>query len=177
MIYSIRFITPASISARKVIVDKISVDEMSELRVTTRRAITGELSHTHRASSRDSHPGQMPNSQLNIRKVIRKLLRLKTCTKMTINSWLQPALADNLSALPPEVILWCLMLARPLNSTGPSRLWVPPLGTVSHLNSTLFRGTSPVRFTSSLKLLFLPGPGLRAPLSSYLEVALYKFHR
>ena len=26
-------------------------------------------------------------------------------------------------------------------------------------------------------LLFLPGPGLGAPLSSYLEVALYKFHR
>src|SRR6218665_4016455 len=26
-------------------------------------------------------------------------------------------------------------------------------------------------------LLFSPGPGLGAPLSSYLEVALYKFHR
>ena len=31
--------------------------------------------------------------------------------------------------------------------------------------------------TSSLKLLFSPGPELGAPLSSYLEVALYKFHR
>ena len=35
----------------------------------------------------------------------------------------------------------------------------------------------PARFTSSLKLLFSPGPGLGAPLSSYLEGALYKFHR
>jgi len=32
-------------------------------------------------------------------------------------------------------------------------------------------------FTSSLKLLFSPGPGLGAPLSSYLEMALYKCHR
>ena len=35
----------------------------------------------------------------------------------------------------------------------------------------------PARFTSCLKLLFSPGPGLGAPLSSYLEGALYKFHR
>ena len=48
---------------------------------------------------------------------------------------------------------------------------------VSHLKSALFHGICPARFTSSLKLLFLPGPGLGAPLSSYLEVALYKFHR
>src|SRR6218665_3188175 len=88
-----------------------------------------------------------------------------------------PALVDNLSALLPEVILWCLMLARPLNSIWPSRLWVTLLGTVSQLNIALFHGICPARFTSSLKLLFSPSPGLGAPLSSYLEVALYKFHR
>src|SRR6218665_2684129 len=46
-----------------------------------------------------------------------------------------------------------------------------------YLKSALFHMICPARFTSSLKFLFLPGPGLRAPLSSYLEVALYKFHR
>src|SRR6218665_3242722 len=86
-------------------------------------------------------------------------------------------LAGNLFALPPEVILWCLMLAQPLNNTRPFRLWVPLFGMVSHLKSALFHGICPARFTSSLKLLFSPGPGLGAPLSSYLEVALYKFHR
>src|SRR6218665_166811 len=55
-----------------------------------------------------------------------------------------------------KVILWGLMLARPLNSIGPSRLWVPLLGTVSHLNSALFHGICPARFTSSLKLSFSP---------------------
>src|SRR6218665_25601 len=54
---------------------------------------------------------------------------------------------------------------------------VLPLGTVSHLKSALFHGICPTRFTSSLKCLLSPGPGLRAPLSSYLEVALYKLHR
>src|SRR6218665_2506657 len=60
---------------------------------------------------------------------------------------------------------------------GPSRLWVPLFGIVSHLKSALFHGICPARFISSLKLLFSPGPGMGAPLSSYLEVALYKFHR
>ena len=68
-------------------------------------------------------------------------------------------------------------LAQPLNSIRPSRLWVPVLGTVSHLNSALFHGICPVCFTSSLKPLFSPGPGLGVPLSSYLEVVLYKFQR
>src|SRR6218665_266092 len=58
-----------------------------------------------------------------------------------------------------------------------STVWVPLLGTVSHLKSALFHGICPARFTSSSKLLFSPRPGLGAPLSSYLEVALYKFHR
>ena len=43
--------------------------------------------------------------------------------------------------------------------------------------SDLFHGICPARFTSSLKLLFSPGPGLGVPLSSYLEVALYKYRR
>src|SRR6218665_2170747 len=51
----------------------------------------------------------------------------------------------------------------------PFRLWVPLFGIVSHLKSALFHGICPARFTSSLKLLFSPGPGLGAPLSSYLE--------
>src|SRR6218665_293814 len=55
---------------------------------------------------------------------------------------------------------------------------VPLLGTVSHLNSALFHGMCPARSISSLTLLFSLGPGLAvaAPLSSYLEVALYKCH-
>ena len=99
-------------------------------------------------------------------------LRLRLLTYWSSSSWV---LADNLSARPPELISWYLTLAWPLNSIGPSRLWVPLLGTVSCLNSALFHGICPVRFTSCLKLLF--SPGLWAPLSSYLEVALYKFLR
>src|SRR6218665_4082166 len=45
------------------------------------------------------------------------------------------------------------------------------------ISQALFHGICPARFTSSLKLLFSPGPGLGAPPSNYLEVALYKFHR
>src|SRR6218665_3225462 len=63
------------------------------------------------------------------------------------------------------------------SSHWPFPLWVPLFGIVSHLKSALFHGICPARFTSSLKLLFSPGPGLGASLSSYLEVALYKFHR
>jgi len=48
---------------------------------------------------------------------------------------------------------------------------------VSHLNSALFHGIWPALFTSSLQLLFSPGPGLGAPLGSYVEMALYKFNR
>ena len=98
-------------------------------------------------------------------------------TYLTSSPLHQRALADNLSALPPEVILWCLVLAQPLHSIGPSRLWAPLLVTVSHMKFALFHGICPARFTSSLKLLFSPGPGLGASLSSYLEVTLYKFHR
>jgi len=109
--------------------------------------------------------------------VWRCVLRIAPTYLLDLFTLHRRALADNLSALPPEVILWYLMLARPLNSIGHSRLWVPLLGTVSHLNSALFLGICPVRFTSSLKPLFSSRPGLVAPLSSYIEVALYKFHR
>src|SRR6218665_2301882 len=67
---------------------------------------------------------------------------------------------------------WCLVFSQLLSNIGSSRLWVPLLGTISHLKSALFHGICPVRFTRSLKLLFSPAPGLGAPLSSYLEVAL-----
>jgi len=109
--------------------------------------------------------------------VWRCVLALRLLTYWTSSSSFRPALAENLSALPPEVTFWSIMLARPLNSIGPSRLWVPLLGTVSHPNSALFHGICPARFTSSLKLLFSHGFGLGAPLSSYLDVALYKLHR
>ena len=45
------------------------------------------------------------------------------------------------------------------------------------LNSALFHGICPARFTSSSKLLFSPERGLGAPLSSYVEMALYEFLR
>jgi|SRR6218665_2524913 len=45
------------------------------------------------------------------------------------------------------------------------------------IDFALFHGIYPVNFTSYSKLLFSPGPGLGEPLSSYLEVVLYKFHR
>jgi len=98
-------------------------------------------------------------------------LALCLVTYLTSSPLHRHVFADNLSALPPEVILWYLMLARLLN-----RLWVHLLVTISHLNSALFLGICSVRFKSSLKPLFLPKPGWERLLSSYLEVALYKFH-
>ena len=108
--------------------------------------------------------------------IVSLALRLLTDTYWNSLTWLRPALAENLFARPPEVILWCLMLAQPLNSIGPSKLWVPLLRTVSHRSEirSLPRDLSS-SFYKLLKAFFLPGLGAR--LSSYLEVALYKFHR
>jgi len=103
-------------------------------------------------------------------------LASRLLTYLTSSPLHRHALTDNLSFLNPEVILWCLMLAQPLNHIGSSPLWVPLLGTVSYPNSALFHGICPAHYTSSIKPLFSPGPGLEAPLSSYLEVVLYKFH-
>ena len=47
----------------------------------------------------------------------------------------------------------------------------------SHQHSALFHGICAAPFTGSLKVIFSLGPGNGAPLSSYLELALYKFHR
>src|SRR6218665_1419403 len=57
--------------------------------------------------------------------------------------------------------------------------YLSPIRTNSlpHLNPALFHEICPVPFTSSLKLLFSPTPGFGAPLSNYLEVVLYKFHK
>ena len=49
--------------------------------------------------------------------------------------------------------------------------------TFAHVSVALFRVIFRARFIVSLRPSFLPGPGLGALLSSYLEGALYKFHR
>ena len=49
------------------------------------------------------------------------------------------------------------------------------MGELNYLTQNLIKLYLSSSFTSSLKLLFSSGHGLRAPLSSYLGVALYKF--
>src|SRR6218665_2552529 len=71
-------------------------------------------------------------------------------------------------------ILWFRVLALPPERKGLSRLWVPLFGMFSPLTSVLCLGTFPVLFINSSRLSSLSGPGLGAPLSSYLEGALYK---
>src|SRR6218665_1574323 len=66
------------------------------------------------------------------------------------------------------------MLALPPDRKGLSRLWVPLFAMIFPLNFVLFRGTFPVLFINSSRLSSLAEPGLGAPLSSYLEGALYK---
>src|SRR6218665_1334957 len=57
---------------------------------------------------------------------------------------------------------------------GLSRLWVPLFAMIFPLNFVLCRVTFPVLFINSSRLSCLAGHGLGAPLSSYLEAALYK---
>src|SRR6218665_3304282 len=87
---------------------------------------------------------------------------------------LRPALVADLSARPPRRTFWCHVLALPPDRKGLSGLWVPLFGMIFPLNFVLSRVTFPVLFINSSRLSFFAGPGLGAPLSSYLEGALYK---
>src|SRR6218665_652022 len=61
---------------------------------------------------------------------------------------------------------------RAFSAAGPSLS-----GMAFHSNCALFHVIFRARFIVSLRPSFLPGPVLGALLSSYLEGALYKFHR
>src|SRR6218665_1155975 len=87
---------------------------------------------------------------------------------------LRPALVADLSARPPRGTFWCHVIALPPDRKGLSRLWVPLFGMIFPLNFVLSRMTFPVLFINSSRLSCLAEPGLGAPLSSYLEGALYK---
>ena len=91
-------------------------------------------------------------------------------------SYLRPVRMSDRFARPLVVTIWYHVLTRPLNRIGHSRRLVPLSGMTSFqiaLSSTwLFE-----LVLSLLKTFFLPGPGLGALLSSYLEGALYKFYR
>jgi len=89
-------------------------------------------------------------------------------------SWLRPALVADLSARPPRGTFWCHILALPPDRKGLSRLWVPLFGMIFPLNFVFCRGTLPVLFINSSRLPSLAEPELGAPLSIYLEGALYK---
>src|SRR6218665_191088 len=75
----------------------------------------------------------------------------------------------DLFARPPRGTFLCIRVRiatrqkRALSSVGPS-VW----------NGLLYRGTFPFLFINSSRLSSLAERGLRAPLSSYLEGALYK---
>ena len=68
---------------------------------------------------------------------------------------------------------WCHVLALPPDRKGLSRFQVPLFGMVYPLNFVLCSGTFPLLFINSSRLSSLAEPGLGAPLSSYLEGALY----
>src|SRR6218665_1100408 len=87
-------------------------------------------------------------------------------------SCLQPALVADLSGRPLRGTLWCHVLALPPGRKGLSRLWVLLFGMVFSLTFVLCCRTFPVLFINSSRLSSLAEPGLRAPLSSYLEGAL-----
>src|SRR6218665_3784366 len=90
------------------------------------------------------------------------------------SAWRRPALVADLSARPPRGAFWCHVLALPPDRKGLSRLWVPLFGMIFPLNFVLYRVTFPVLFINSSRLSCLAEPGLGAPLSGYLEGALYK---
>src|SRR6218665_855989 len=83
-------------------------------------------------------------------------------------------LVADLSGRPPRGTLWSHVLALPPERKGLSRLWVPLFGMVFPLTFVLCRMTFPVLFINFSRLSSLAQPGLGAPLSSYLEGALYK---
>src|SRR6218665_3730117 len=90
---------------------------------------------------------------------------------------LRPALVADLSARSPRGPFWCHVIALPPDRKGLSRLWVPPFGMVFPLNFVLCRGTFSVLFKNSSRLSSLAEPGLKWPLSSYLEGALDRLER
>src|SRR5688572_490094 len=69
------------------------------------------------------------------------------------------------------------MLALLLDSVGLSRSLVLLSGIASPQTFVLSRETSLILSIDYLRSSSLTGPGSGAPLSSYLEGALYKFHR
>src|SRR5688572_4401324 len=69
------------------------------------------------------------------------------------------------------------MLALLPDRIGLSRSWVPLFGIASPLTCVLFCRICLVLFVNYSRLSSLVGPGLGAPLNSYLEGALYKCHR
>src|SRR6218665_1548177 len=92
-------------------------------------------------------------------------------------SYHRPARVDDHFARPLVVTISYHVLTQPLNRIGPSRRLVPLSGMAFLSNCALFHVIFRARFIVSLRPSFLPGPGLGALLSSYLEGALYKFYR
>src|SRR6218665_1726142 len=83
-------------------------------------------------------------------------------------------LVTDLSGRPPRGTLWSHMLALTPDRKGLFRLWVPLFGMVFPQTFVLCCVIFPVLFIISSRLSSLSEPGLGAPLSSYLEGALYK---
>jgi len=84
-------------------------------------------------------------------------------------SYLCPVRVGDRFSRPLVMTSWYCVLTRPLNRIGPSRLLVPLSGIAFLSNCALFHVIYRARFIVSLRPSFLPGPGLGALLSSYLE--------
>jgi len=82
------------------------------------------------------------------------------CAYYSASFWLRPALADNLSTRPPEVILWYHAIAWPSSSIGLSQLWDPLPGIHSLLNCALLSLPRDLSrsFYKLLKIFLLGGP-------------------